>query len=165
MSENQPQSPSIPTGAGVVNEIPKSDVTKTKPVLGPGNTGGPTVAELMKEIAALKAMMKQGAQAVPEEEQLPRELKTYFHRNPGSVIYVNKRGPRGDNQAVMFQFNALGELTTDDPDAQDFLDELVDRPGVPIYSKQVQGVDPELAATAAAVKANAERSIDRLQRN
>lgn len=110
---------------------------------------------LQEQMARLMAVQ---APAVPAA----REPKTYYHQTPGSSIVITRRGARGEQIPETLVFFE-GRITTADPDAQDFLDGIVDGPGVPIYSHSPRGKQDEAAAAAAAevVKAAA-RTIDKL---
>lgn len=123
---------------------------------------GVSAADLQIQLQLLQEQMARLMAVQAPQQETARELKTYYHQTPGSSIVITRRGARGEQIPETLVFFE-GRITTADPDAQDFLDGIVDGPGVPIYSQSPRGKQDEAAAAAAAevVKAAA-RTIDKL---
>jgi hypothetical protein len=121
---------------------------------------GLSVTQLMEQMAAMQSQLNQLLGTEPRSEA-PREKKTYYHQVPGSSICVTRKGPRGEQLPEMFYFYG-GQLTTDIPEVQDFLEGIVDRAGSPVYSIADVPVDATAAAAAAEVIAAAAATIDKL---
>lgn len=141
------------------NPAPASAPHLSTPVNPPA---GVSAADLQNQLQELQAQMARLLAVQGPAEEAPRELKTYYHQTPGSTIVVTTRGPRGEQIPETFTF-IEGRITTANPAVQDFLDGIVDGPGVPIYSKSPRGKADEAAAAAAAeVIKSAARTIDKL---
>lgn len=123
---------------------------------------GVSAADLQNQLLLLQEQMARLMAVQAPQAEVAREPKTYYHQTPGSSIVVTTRGPRGEQIPKTMVFFE-GRITTADPDAQDFLDAIVDGAGVPIYSKSPRGKqDEEAAAAAAEVVKAAARTIDKL---
>jgi hypothetical protein len=137
-----------------------------------GIPAGPSNQELMLQIqqqgnmlAELSAMLMTAKARgfVPEElVDTPPEMRTYYHQTPGSNIVVTRRGPNGEHLPETVHFDHHGEITTDDPVVQQFLDGIADKTGVPIYTKKAPLVDVAAQKAAEEVQAIAARTIEKL---
>ena len=130
-----------------------------------GVPSGPSVQELMLVIEKMQqqisSLMSTNLPSTAEVSFEPVE-KTYFHQTPGSNFVVTRRGPRGEHIPEMLFFDFRGSLVTKDPAVQEFLDEIADRPGVPIYTHKAPAISAEAAAAASEVIKSAAKTIDKL---
>ncbi len=137
-----------------------------------GIPAGPSMQEMMLQlqqqghmIAGLHTMLLEAkARGFVPEDVAPEEIveKTFYHQCPGSNIVVTDRGPAGEHIPRMVHFDHHGELVTKDPVVLQFLNAIVDRPGVPIYSRKAPYVDPAAKEAADQVKQAAARTIEKL---
>lgn len=122
--------------------------------------GGLSVLQLMEQMAAMKAQIDAMLQR-PEAAPVKREMKTYYHQVPGSAICVTTKGPSGEHLPRTFHFYG-GQLETDIPEVQDFLDGICDRQGTPVFSKPHNAPDAAMQEVKDRVIAIAAASIDKL---
>ncbi len=127
----------------------------------------PTTEINVQELLAQMQRMQEQLAALQGEKLGLKEppdtsLKTYFHRTPGSNIVIMRKGPNGENLPDMIFFDALGELTTDDPIIHAFMKPLLTAPGSPISLVKREEKDPLLTAAAKEVQTSAARSIEKM---
>lgn len=121
--------------------------------------GGLSVAQLMEQMAEMQAQLNKLMGNAPAERG-PREMKTYYHQIPGSNIVVVVKGPHGEHLPETFHFYG-GQLETDIPEVQDFLDGILRSPGSPVSIKPAAG-NPDMAEVAGKVRDLAAASLDKL---
>lgn len=121
---------------------------------------GLSVQQVLEQMAAMQSQLDRlmGNQPVVEG---PREKKTYYHQVPGSSICVTRKGPRGEQLPTTYYFYG-GELTTDIPEVQDFLEAIVDVGGSPVTSRAPGSPDSSLSTAAQEVVNIAAATIDKL---
>lgn len=165
---NQPVTPTPPQNASVMAPVGTPHAAHLGPPV--GIPSGPSAQELMLQIEKLNAVIGelQARESLPMararatmEAELPVE-KTYYHQTPGSSIVITKRGPQGEHIPETVHFDYHGELVTSDRDVQQFLDGIVNRPGVPVWTKKAPLVAFDAAHAANEVVQAAARSIDKL---
>jgi len=155
-----PNTPVLPQAPSVMAPVGLPAAAHVGPPV--GIPTGPSAADLQIQLQLLQEQMARLMAVQAPQQEATREAKTYYHQTPGSSVVITRRGARGEQIPETLVFFE-GRITTADPDAQDFLDGIVDGAGVPIYSKSPRGKQDEAAAAAAAevVKAAA-RTIDKL---
>ena len=155
-----PNTPVPPVAPSVMAPVGLPAAAHTGPPV--GIPTGVSAADLQIQLQLLQEQMARLMAVQGPAPEAARELKTYYHQTPGSTIVVTTRGPRGEQLPETFTF-IEGRITTANPAVQDFLDGIVDGPGVPIYSSSPRGKADEAAAAAAAeVIKSAARTIDKL---
>ena len=144
---------STPTPAAASAAAPQGGQQATLPT-------GLSVQQVLEQMAAMQAQLDRllGNQPVVEG---PREKKTYYHQTPGSSICVTRKGPRGEQLPSTYYFYG-GELTTDIPEVQDFLEGICDVPGSPVHSRRTNTPDAAMVDAAQEVVAIAAATIDKL---
>lgn len=161
----QDQVPNVATPAPALNKsvmAPVGDPTAPQHLSKPmGIPSGPTANDLMTQIAQMKEqidrLMAVSTPATPDV----RAEKTYYHTTEGSNIVISRRGKHGESMPEVHHFFG-GKLVTADPVLQDFLDEIVDKSGVPIYSRKPGDHNPEADAAAKMIVENAQKAIDKM---
>jgi hypothetical protein len=131
-----------------------------------GIPSGPSNQELMLLIQQqgkiLADLQARGISFEALEEEAAPVMKRYFHQTPGSNIVVTDRGPTGEHIPRVVHFDHHGELESNDPVVQAFLDPIVNKPGVPIYTKAAPQEDPAMKQMAEEVKSIASETIVKL---